>query len=175
VDLFREQAASTPREPIILYSANTWLAYAIAERYYRGEHYVWCTPYFDASSVAPLNYTVPPSSSPIEIYRGLRKDVLNGDRHSAKIAANKAGIVRGMEAKLSVGAIDDEVATEIASVIGAADILDFRPLLYVIPFHVVRDRLRPVPVRQRAHPMSVEFIIETLPRECFDVIGLEGI
>ena len=31
----------------ILYSTNTWIAYMIAERFYRRHHYVWCTPYFD--------------------------------------------------------------------------------------------------------------------------------
>jgi len=163
------------REPIVLYSANTWLAYIIAEQYYRGEHYVWCTPHFDPSSVPSLNYVVPPSSSPIEIYRGLRKDISSGDRHSAKIVANKIGILRGVEAKRSVGIIDDDGAAEIASVVEASDIRDFRPMCYVIPFCLVRDRVRPVPISQRAHPLSAEFVIEALPRDCFDAIGLEGI
>lgn len=30
--------------PLVLYSTNTWLAYTVAERFYGGEHYVWCTP-----------------------------------------------------------------------------------------------------------------------------------
>ena len=64
-------------DPILLYSTNTWLAYLIAELFYNGEHFVWCTPHFDSSSVPLLNYSVPPSASPIEIYRGLRKDVLS--------------------------------------------------------------------------------------------------
>jgi hypothetical protein len=29
-------------KPLVLYSTNTWLAYAISERYYRGLHYAWC-------------------------------------------------------------------------------------------------------------------------------------
>jgi hypothetical protein len=163
------------REPIVLYSVNTWLAYAIAEQYYADGHYVWCTPHFDPSSVPSINYAVPASSSPIEIYRGLRKDVSSGDRHSAKIAANKAGILRGMEAQRSAGRITDESAAEIASIVEAADIQDFRPLCYVIPFQLVRDRIEAVPVSQRAHPLSAEFIIRSLPRDCFDVIGVEGI
>ena len=111
-----------PSEPILLYSANTWLAYAIAEHYYGGEHYVWCTPHLDPSSVPSINYTVPPSASPIEIYRGLRKDIGSGDRHSAKIAANKTGILRGVEAKRSAGLISPEIASEIASIVEAAEI-----------------------------------------------------
>ncbi len=164
-----------PREPIVLYSANAWLAYAIAEQYYGGRHYVWCTQHFDPSSVPSINYAVPPSSSPIEIYRGLRKDVSSGDRHSAKIAANKAGILTGVEAQRTSGSITEERSAEIASVVEAADIRDFKPLFYVIPFHLVRDKIEAVPVRQRAHPLSAEFIIRSLPRDCFDVIGIDDI
>lgn len=162
-------------DPILLYSANTWLAYAIAEQYYGGQHYVWCTPHFDPSGVASINYAVPPSSSPVEIYRGLRMDVTNGDRHSAKISANKAGILRGVEARRKDGDITDVAAQEIVAILDAADIRDFRPLFFVIPFSLVRDQVEPVPVSQRAHPFSAEFIIKRLSRSCFDAIGVDGI
>jgi hypothetical protein len=160
--------------PIVLYSANSWLAYVIAERYYRGYHYVWCTPHFDPSSVPSINYTVPPSSSPAEIYRNLKEDVKRGDRHSAKIAANKAGILRGVEHKLAAGEITPEQASEIASIVAAAEAQDFKPLIFVVPFALVAKLLRTVPVSQRAHPLSDEFIIDRLPRENFDVIDFDG-
>ena len=83
--------------------------------------------------------------------------------------------MRGVEAKRFNGVINDEIAAEIASVIEAADIYDFRPMCYVIPFCLVRNLVRPVPIGQRAHPLSAEFVIESLPRNCFDAIGLEGI
>ncbi len=35
-------------EKLILYSTNTWIAYKIAQKYYKDEHYIWCTPIFDA-------------------------------------------------------------------------------------------------------------------------------
>ncbi|MGB2602072.1 MAG: hypothetical protein WBC78_00655, partial [Candidatus Sulfotelmatobacter sp.] len=70
--------------PIVLYSANSWLSYAIAERYYNGEHYVWCTPAFDARSRYSQEWHVPPTSSPFEIYNSLSEEVRRGDRHSAK-------------------------------------------------------------------------------------------
>jgi hypothetical protein len=165
---------STTNKPIVLYSANSWLGYKIADEYYRGQHYVWCTPYFDSSSIPSIDYTVPPSSSPIEIYRSLREDVKRGDRHSAKIAANKAGLLRGVEHKRAAGDVTDEQASEIASIVDASEPRDFRPLIFVIPFHLVQDKLRKVPVSQRAHPLSVEFIIDGLTRDCFDVIDLDG-
>ena len=173
----KRQTASCllPTEPIVLYSTSTWLAYAIAEQYYAGDHYVWCTPHFDPSSVPPISYSVPPSSSPIEIYRGLRKDVLGGDRHSAKIAANKAGILRGVEVRRAAGELSDADAAEIVAILDLADIRDFRPIIFVIPFHLVRDKVETVPVSQRASPLAAEFIISHLPRACFDTIGVDGI
>lgn len=163
-----------PKSLILLYSASTWLAYVIAERYYGGYHYVWCTPHFDPSSVPSINYTVPPSSSPAEIYRNLQEDVRRSDRHSAKIAANKAGILRGVEFKLAAGEITSEQASEIASIVDAAEPQDFKPLIFVVPFMLVEKLLQPVPVNQRAHPLSDEFIIDRLPREKFDVIDFDG-
>ena len=160
------------RDHILLYSANTRLAYLIAQRYYRGEHYVWCTPYFDPNSISSLEYTVPPSSSPVEIYLGLLQDVDRGDHHSAKVEANKAGILRGIQHKLEAGVINEEDATEITSIVAKADIKDFSPIIFVIPFELVKDKLKPVPVSQRAHPISDEFTIDKLPRECFDVISI---
>jgi len=83
----------------------------------------------DPSSVPSINYSVPPSSSPIEIYRGLRNDVVKGDRDSAKVAANKAGILRGVEAKRAAGSISEENAAEIASIVDASDISGFPTLV----------------------------------------------
>lgn len=165
---------NAPNNHIILYSANSRLAYLIGEIYYGKRHYVWCTPYFDPSSVAAINYTVPPSSSPVGIYRSLCEDVKLGDRHSAKIAANKTGILRGVELRKNAGEITPKQASEIASIVDASEPNDFKPLIFVIPYDLVKDRLKDVPVDQRAHPLSVEYIIEQLPRECVDVIDIAG-
>ncbi len=35
------------KPPLVLYSANTLLAYKINETFYKGLHYVWCNPVFD--------------------------------------------------------------------------------------------------------------------------------
>lgn len=162
------------KDPLVLYSASTWLAYVIAQKYYHGEHYVWCTPYFDPSAIPAVEYTVPPSSSPAEIYRGLRRDVDRKERHSDKIKANKAGILRGAQAKFAEGSISQNEVLEIAEVVEAAEVSDFNPLIFVIPYHLAVDKLSKVPVGQRAHPLSVEFIIPKLSRECFDVLKLDG-
>ena len=162
------------KEPLVLYSTNSWLAYAISERYYGQQHYVWCTPFFDPGTMPSLDYSVPPSSSPAEIYRGLLEDIRRRDRHSAKIDANKAGILRGAQSKLSNGDIVEQEASEIGSVVGEADASDFTPLVFVIPYYLVKSNIREVPVNQRAHPMSREYIIDKLPRSHFDVIKFDG-
>jgi hypothetical protein len=158
--------------PIILYSTNTWLAYNIAERFYGAEHYVWCTPYFSPRSAPPFA-SVPPTSCPLAIYRSLSNEVRAGDRHSAKIRDNQVGIATGVRAKRAEGAIDERQEDEILRIVENAQVQDFRPLLYVIPHGLVSDLLSPVPVAERAHPLSTEFLIGRLPRRCFDVIDLD--
>jgi len=158
--------------PLILYSANTWLAYMIAERFYSGEHYVWCTPYFDPRQLSPRSNAVPPTSSPSEIYHGLFEEVRRGDRHSSKIKENRIGILRGAAVKKDQGIITDKEAQDIAAILERAETRDFRPLIYVIPYAVVCGQLSEVPVPDRAHPLSVEYIIDRLHHDQFDVIEL---
>jgi hypothetical protein len=159
-------------DPLLLYSTNTLLAYRIGQRYYGAEHYVWCTPHFDPRSQARLEATVPPSSSPAEIYRGLYEDVQRGDLHSDKIEDNRAGIIRGAKFKQASGLISAEQATEILKIADAAVCPDFRPLLYVIPHSLVKAILREVPLERRASLLSEEFVIDRLPRRFFDVLEL---
>jgi hypothetical protein len=158
--------------PLLLYSANTWLSYMIAERYYLGEHYVWCTPYFDPSQVSPRANAVPPTSSPAEIYRVLFEEVRRGDRHSSKIKENRIGILRGASIKKDQGVITDKQANDIGAIVERAETQDFRPLIYVMPYAVVCSQLSEVPVSDRAHPLSVEYIIDRLKHDQFDVIQL---
>lgn len=159
--------------PLLLYSTNTRLAYLISKRYYGDLHYVWCTPYFDSKSLAPHDYTIPPTSSPGEIYHNLYEEVIRGDRHSSKIEDNKRGILEGANAKRKAGVINEQQEQEIAQIVEQAMILDFKPLLYIIPFNLVTNLVEEVPVNKRAHPLSVEYLIKELPRHLFDIITLE--
>lgn len=156
--------------PLILYSTNTWLSYAISQRYYGGSHYVWCSPFRGPGSMATFENTVPPSSSPIEIYVLLRRDVAGADSHSAKIRDNKVGLLRGASIRKERGEIDEETEKEIAAIIDQSSKTDFRPLLYVIPFSAVASSLTKVPVERRAHPLSDEYIVEDLRTGSFDVL-----
>jgi hypothetical protein len=153
----------------VLYSTNTWIAYMIAEQFYRQHHYVWCTPYFDPRQNG-RDSAVPPTSSPFEMYRSLFEETSRGERHSSKIDENRIGILRGASAKRSARVIDSKQQKQIAAIVKAAQPNDFRPLLYVIPAAIVAKRLREPPPEDKAHPLSAEYVIDALPRECFDVI-----
>ncbi|HYI09946.1 MAG TPA: hypothetical protein VEK57_12880 [Thermoanaerobaculia bacterium] len=159
-------------DPLILYSTNTWLAYVIGERFYGSQHYVWCTPDFDARALPRIEQIAPPSSSPAEIYQDLYEDVRRGDKHSSKIKDNKAGLLRGAAAKRAASMISEDDYRVVVSTVKQAQGRDFRPLLYVIPFARVRAIVQPAPVELRAHPLSREYIIEHLPRVDFDALEL---
>lgn len=162
--------AAARKAPIVLYSTNTWIAYTITKVYYSDNHYVWCSPFPGPHSIAQHDVTVPPSSSPIEIYRILHDDVKRGDYHSSKIVQNKLGLARGAESKKADGLIDDATQREIMTIIERAETRDFRPLFYIIPYSLVRRFVSRAPVENRAHPLSDEYIIPSLPRKCFDII-----
>ncbi|HEX6145006.1 MAG TPA: hypothetical protein VFZ01_19990, partial [Geminicoccaceae bacterium] len=155
---------------LLLYSTQTLLAYRINQRYFQGQHWVWCSPYRGFASTAMYDSAVPPSSSPLEIYRNLHQEVRRTEHHSDRINANREGLLKGAESKLRQGVIDDATAYEIAAVLERAERADFAPLLYVIPFSLVSGQVRVVPVEHRAHPLSDEYHIEALHRDCFDVI-----
>ena len=118
--------------------------------------------------LAPL----PPSSSPGDIYLSFHADIRGGDLHSAKISQNKEGILKGAGIKRTMGIISEQQHTDIKAVVAAADLRDFRPLLFIIPFGPVADRVQMVSLAQRASAFHEEYTIERLPRHLFDVIEL---
>ena len=131
---------------------------------------MWCSPYFSSSSVPAYEYTLPPSSSPCEIYNSLCKDIKSGDKHSAKVGLNKAGILRGANYKEQTGVINKRQKREIYAIVNCAELDDFRPLIFVIPMQSISQMIKEVAIGEKAHPLSVEFRIERLPRQFFDVI-----
>jgi hypothetical protein len=131
-----------------------------------------CSPYRGPGSTATVDVTVPPSSSPFEIYKNLRDEVGSVEGHSAKITANREGLVRGANAKLEMGVITSAIAGEIAAVVAKAQVADFSPVLYVIPYKQVANQVEAVPVEKRAHPLSDEYLIDSLRRAHFDIIEL---
>lgn len=158
--------------PIALYSTNTLLAYRINQKYYGQKHYVWCNSSLRGDNSPPDNSN-PPSSSPIEIYRDFDKAVKEGDHNSFLISANKLGIRNGAQKKCDAGTITDSDLTEINWIVDSAQIPDFKPLLYLIPYsNLIANIITPVPPQTKAHPFSDECIIESLERAYFDILNL---
>jgi hypothetical protein len=162
-------------DPLLLYSTNTWLAYRINRDYYGDRHYVWCNRYFASQAVPGYGGVIPATASPYEVYRSLHAEVTSGDRHSAKISANRVGIKNGAALKQQAGVITPQQETDIMDIAEAADVRDFRPLMYLIPYSLVIALITVVPVAKRAHPMWMEYIIDSLPGDAFEIIELWGI
>jgi hypothetical protein len=159
------------KPPLLLYSTSTWLAYSVAEQFYGGVHFAWCSPVYDGRT-AEAHVNIPPSSSPAAIYRSLLDDTWRGDRHSKAMDLNKEGIHRGALARHQQGLIGLHEVEEIDNSLDRAECRDFRPVLYIIPYEQVRESVIRIRVAERAHPMSVEYRVDPLPRASFDMIEL---
>jgi hypothetical protein len=141
--------------------------------FYGDQHYVWCCPVFDHKCRPFSHATPPPTSCPADVYFALLNEVRRRDGHSTKIAENRIGILKGAAAKRAAGIITDAEALEINAIVEQAKVADFQPLLYVIPYEPVARLVMEIPVVNRAHPLSEEFVIDSLPGDAFDVIQLE--
>lgn len=155
----------------ILYSAMSQIAYSINVKYYGGLHYMWCTPYFGADYKSP-HFTVPPSSSPLEIYSTLENEVIGGDLHGDKINLNRMGIRKGADHMLAEGRITAEEHSDIHAISKLSPLSAFRPLLCVIPRVEAVKYYRKVPVADMANPLSYEYIVADLPQSAFDLIRI---
>lgn len=155
----------------ILYSTMTALAYNINKKYYDDKHYMWCTPYFGSDFQSP-HFTVPPSSSPLEIYNTLQKEIAGADLHNTKIKLNRRGIRNGAGIMLRLGKITQEVHNEIVTISKRATDQQFKPLLCVISRLEAVPFYKKVDVKERANPLSYEYILSDLPQSAFDIIRI---
>lgn len=156
----------------VLYSTNPFLKLLIQKKYRKDVHYVWCSEHFDGKA-AP-RYSAPsliaPSSNPIEIYRALKSDVDNADRHSAKINEQKMGMTARANQWHDAGEISREEMEEIIYLVNQQDFTQWKPLIYVIPItQAILDRRVLVPIHNRASSAN-EYIIADLDVSEFDII-----
>ena len=167
----RIEGDSGMKKSLLLYSANTSLAYWISQKYYGELHHVWCSPHFNSTSLRPHEHSIPPSSSPAQLYRNLEEIARGGDRNNAQVLNNKSGLRFGALKKWEAGVISDAQLREINWIIDAAESADFSPLLYIIPFTKLVARLASeVAPQDKAHPFSDDYLIDKLPRTSFDVV-----
>ena len=158
------------QKPLVLYSTNSELAFQLAEKYYAGQHYVWCTPCFTSEG----GCMVPPSSEPMKLATRLFEDIKGRDKHSLSIDRLRSGIKKGAIAKHAAGVISRSELSTIKELVDHADLAAFMPLLFVIPYALVSTLAKPVKGPLKANYSSVEYHIESLPRSHFDVIRIYG-
>lgn len=159
--------------PPLLYSTNVFLKFLIQQKFRNDIHYVWCSDCFDAAASPRYSLTsqVAPSANPAEIYRQLKLDIKNKDRHSYKINAQKASLTSLAIDWEGKGEITSEQKDEIIFMVTNAAFDDWRPLIYIIPRELVAGRLKVVPISKRAS-FGDEFIVEDLKPNEFDLIEL---
>jgi hypothetical protein len=153
---------------LIHYSVNTKIANFINIEYYNDVHYVWTAPYFDCKERNPT------SSNPKEIYSSLIKDIKSGviDYHSRNVEGNRIGLKKGAMKKHEKGDINKDKMEEIIELSQKANFELFAPLIYIIPYDKIHDRISTPHFSHKAHPMSIEYIIEDLQGKEFDIIEL---
>jgi hypothetical protein len=155
---------------LLLFSTNSRLAYHINSEFY-GCHYVWCSPVYQPGSldVRDLHYKIPASSSPADIYLSFSK-ACKGDGHSDLIKNNRNGIIRGATQKLSDEKIVDTNHARIVGIAKKATLIEFEPMLYIIRYDLVKDRIKEVPVKLTANPLGIEYRITDLQENEFEII-----
>lgn len=172
------------RDPVVLYSIQSYLAYYINTKYYGDKHYAWCAPFFDSNKESELTPKLPYTSNPVSIYKSFYRDITIQDNHYQKqeIERNTVGLLHGAEIMKRKKAITEEVYEKIKRTI-ASCLKDeriseyFRPLIYVIPYGVNKAKVREVDVGEGAGTLSPEYIIEGLSTDDFSIIdlGKEGL
>lgn len=159
---------------LLYYSANTFLAHFINERYYKGNHFVWCAPVFNPlklNALDPLR-NIPVSSSPFHIYHRLSEDIETLDCHSEKIRTTLIGLKKGASINKSKGVITDVEYDTIISIVDNANNKQLRPLLYVIPKALVEHKIVVVDVKNAANPLGVEYQIPDLKTGEFEILEI---
>ena len=153
---------------LIFYSVNTILANFINNEYYKNIHYVWASPFFDATDKNPA------SSNPKVLYENLIKDLKGKkiDYHSRNIMENRIGIKKGAIEKEKEGVISEATKEEIFELSETNKLDLFEPMIYVIPSYLVEKRVVKPYFKRKAHPTSFEYIIEDLNSSEFDIIQL---
>ena len=172
------------RNPVVLFSIQSYLAYYINTTYYNNKHYVWCAPFFDSKKQSRLIPELPYTSNPIDIFKAYHKDISIRDNHyiRGEIQRNTVALFKGACIMYDNGKIDkkafDTIKTIIDNSIKDQHISEyFRPLIYIIPYRLNEAFITNVLPNEAAGTLSPEYLLEGLPTNRFSIIDLgeEGI
>lgn len=157
----------------LLYSTNVLLKLLIQERFRDDIHYIWCSEHFDSDKLSKYSFSshIAPSSNPADIYRELKIAVQKSDKHCDKISAQKLSLKNLALIWESNGEITSDDKEEIIYMVDNASFEQWKPLVYVTPYELVKSRLQTVPPEKRAS-MGMEYILPDLKRNEFGIIEL---
>lgn len=156
-------------KPTLLFSVNTYLAYAIAQKYYSATHYAWFTTQFDFGNQQPA------SSNPRSICRDILEAIATDDHHCEKLVRIKNGILQGAYEKRKNGIISGEQELEIRALVTRSDhYLDLlMPVVFVTSWEKLESYCERMGIADIASPCSIEYLSRELPRTAFDIIDLK--
>jgi hypothetical protein len=148
------------------------MKYRIQRDFFNNEHYVWCSPEFDSSVLNRYarGASTPPSSDPKTIYTELAEAARRRDEHASKIESQKAALPALAESAFAGGRLTEADRDEIVTLVKLAQLVDWRPLLYVIPCTpTIKSRATLVPREKRASHEE-EFIVSDLQASEFHIL-----
>jgi len=161
-----------PESPV-LFSTVTYYKFWIQERYCNGTHYVWCSEHFDSAQLGAYNpdQQTGPTSNPRSIYTTLCEAVESGDQDCEKIRSQKSTLKDLATEWWVNGEINETEAEDIHYMMDQGTFANWKPLLYVIPTQLVKNRVDLVPLEDRAS-LGREWIIESLDRDEFKIVEI---
>jgi hypothetical protein len=95
--------------------------------------------------------------------------VRTSDQHDAKIVSQKAVLPAVAVQLCAGGKISEAARNEIVTVVAHSNLFEWRPLIFVIPYAPIADRVVEVERARRASS-EPEYIIEDLRSHEFDII-----
>lgn len=170
----RNGLCSGERVGPVLYSTNPWFAGEVVRNYRGGQHVVWVSPHFDATTVGTATSAamIAASSNPKRIYDQLLLDCRTEDTHSALIRRYKSTFRRLARTWLGSNEITRDQCDEILASVDKNSWRMWRPCLYVIPrANIDASRIKTVPQRRRAALGPEQQIFDLMDQE-FDRIEI---
>lgn len=134
-------------------------------------HYVWCSPTFEGAALPryAIGAGQPASSDPASIYRQLHHAVRTNDGGDKKIIDQKK-VLKALAIKwLANQEISADDRNEILAMVAKSAIIDWKPLIYVIPYGAVTGRAQLVPRKQRASH-EPEYVLADIVETEFHII-----
>jgi hypothetical protein len=143
----------------LLFSTQTIIEKEINESFYGNKHYMWASTHLNMLDVNPLH---PPSSNPLELFKGLAREVKRPDRIYTEIRKKRVGMTRGAMRQYADGNISATQRDEIINLVKKADRMHFEPLIAVVTLQDATPNLSLVPPTRAANPSGKEFLIQSI-------------